>query len=159
MTTLWRISNYADLKGVGGLRAGGRWHYAGQPVVYLAEHPALALLETLVHFEIATVAQLPSGYQLLRIDVPESVDVAEIAEGDAPADWREDVDWTRSAGTEWLHAQPTALLRVPSVVVPHAHNFLLNPLHPAASGIRIAEIMQSPYDSRILRLVHASKGV
>ncbi|MFP3663020.1 RES domain-containing protein, partial [Burkholderia sp. SIMBA_043] len=23
MTTLWRISNYADLKGIGGLRAGG----------------------------------------------------------------------------------------------------------------------------------------
>ncbi|WP_175693252.1 RES family NAD+ phosphorylase [Burkholderia ambifaria] len=158
MTTLWRISNYADLKGISGLRAGGRWHFAGQPVVYLAEHPALALLETLVHFEMATVAQLPSGYQLLRVEVSESVDVAEIAEGDAPADWRENVDWTRSAGTEWLHTQPSALLRVPSIVVPHAHNFLLNPLHPAASDVRIAEVMQSPHDSRILRLVQSNKS-
>ncbi|KVF00677.1 RES family NAD+ phosphorylase [Burkholderia vietnamiensis] len=157
MTTLWRISNYADLKGVGGLRAGGRWHFAGQPVVYFAEHPALALLETLVHFEIATVAQLPSGYQLLRIEASESVDVAEISEGDAPADWRENVDWTRSAGTEWLQTQPSALLRVPSVVVPHAHNFLLNPLHPAASDVRIAEVMQSPYDRRILHLVQTTR--
>ncbi len=40
---LWRISNYADLKGIGGLRASGWWHYAGQPVVYFAEHPALTL--------------------------------------------------------------------------------------------------------------------
>ncbi|SCZ43990.1 MULTISPECIES: RES family NAD+ phosphorylase [Burkholderia] len=157
MTTLWRISNYADLKGVGGLRAGGRWHFAGQPVVYLAEHPALALLETLVHFEIATVAQLPSGYQLLRIEASESVDVAEISEGDAPADWRENVDWTRSAGTEWLQTQPSALLRVPSVVVPHAHNFLLNPLHSAASDVRIAEVMQSPYDRRILHLFQTTR--
>ncbi|WP_175838574.1 RES family NAD+ phosphorylase [Burkholderia anthina] len=158
MTTLWRISNYADLKGIGGLRAGGRWHFAGQPVVYLAEHPALALLETLVHFEITTVAQLPSGYQLLRIEAPESVDVAEIVERDAPADWRTNLDWTRSAGIEWLHTQPSALLRVPSVVVPHAHNFLLNPLHPDASAIRIAEVMQSPYDSRILWLVQSNPG-
>jgi len=49
-------------------------------------------------------------------------------------------------------------LRVPSVVVPHAHNFLLNPLHPAASAIRIAEVMQSPYDSRILRLIQSNKS-
>ena len=122
--------------------------------MYLAEHPALALLETLVHFEIATVAQLPSGYQLLRIEAADSIDIAEIAEGDAPEDWRTNVDWTRSAGTEWLHTQPSAL-RVPSVVVPHAHNFLLNPLHPAASEVRIVEVMHSPYDTRILRLIES----
>ncbi|WP_321874170.1 RES family NAD+ phosphorylase [Burkholderia ubonensis] len=153
MTTLWRISNYADLKGIGGLRAGGRWHFAGQPVVYLAEHPALALLETLVHLEIASVAQLPNGYQLLRVEVPDSVAVAEIAEHDAPADWRTNSDWTKGAGTEWLQTKPSALLRVPSAVVPHAHNFLLNPLHPAVAEIRVAEILQAPYDSRILRLI------
>ncbi|KVQ01376.1 hypothetical protein WJ95_26980 [Burkholderia ubonensis] len=153
MTTLWRISNCADLKGIGGLRAGGRWHFAGQPVVYLAEHPALALLETLVHLEIASVAQLPNGYQLLRVEVPDSVAVAEIAEHDAPADWRTNPDWTKGAGTEWLQTKPSALLRVPSAVVPHAHNFLLNPLHPAVAEIRVAEILQAPYDSRILRLI------
>ncbi|AOK21665.1 hypothetical protein WK67_02655 [Burkholderia ubonensis] len=153
MTALWRISNYADLKGIGGLRAGGRWHFAGQPVVYLAEHPALALLETLVHLEIASVAQLPNGYQLLRVEVPDSVAVAEIAEHDAPADWRTNPDWTKGAGTEWLQTKPSALLRVPSAVVPHAHNFLLNPLHPAVAEIRVAEILQTPYDSRILRLI------
>lgn len=124
---LWRISNYADLQGIGGLRAGGRWHFAGQPVVYLAEHPALALLETLVHLEIGSVAQLPDGYQLLRVDVPDSVAVAEIAEDDAPDDWRTNPEWTRGAGTEWLQTKPSALLRVPSAVVPYAHNFLLNP--------------------------------
>ncbi|MGH7819352.1 MAG: RES family NAD+ phosphorylase, partial [Candidatus Binatia bacterium] len=45
--TLWRISNHSELKGIGGLRASGRWHTAGRPIVYLAEHPALCLLEVL----------------------------------------------------------------------------------------------------------------
>ena len=72
---LWRISNYADLRGIGGLRAPGRWHFAGQAIVYLAEHPALALLEILVHMEIASVGQLPDGYQLLRVDVDDDVPV------------------------------------------------------------------------------------
>lgn len=36
---LWRISNHADLKGIGALRLMVNGH---QPVVYLAEHPAPA---------------------------------------------------------------------------------------------------------------------
>jgi len=45
---LWRISNYADLSGAGGLQAAGRWHTRGKRIVYLADHPASALLEMLV---------------------------------------------------------------------------------------------------------------
>ena len=81
----WGISNYADLRGVGGLRAPGRWHYAGQPIVYLAGHPALALLEILVHLETADIGQLPDRYQLLRVEVADDVPVAEIADADLPA--------------------------------------------------------------------------
>jgi RES domain-containing protein len=150
---LWRISNYADLKGVGGLRAPGRWHFAGQPVVYLAEHPALALLEILVHMEIASVGQLPDGYQLLRVQVGEDLPIAEIADTDVPSDWRQNPEWTRGAGTEWLQTETTAVLKVPSAVVPFAHNFLLNPVHPAADAVQVVEAMQVKHDSRILKLL------
>ena len=75
---LWRISNFADLKGIGGLRAPGRWHFAGQPVVYLAEHPAGALLETLVHQEIGGTADLPDTYQLLKVEVDDGITIAEM---------------------------------------------------------------------------------
>ncbi|MGB9409097.1 MAG: RES family NAD+ phosphorylase, partial [Terracidiphilus sp.] len=49
MTTLWRISNYVDLSGEGGLTASARWHTKGKPVVYLADSPAGAMLERIVH--------------------------------------------------------------------------------------------------------------
>src|ERR1700710_2443183 len=75
---LWRISNYADLKGIGGLRASGRWHFAGQPVVYLAEHPASALLEILVHQQLSHSEHVPDSYQLLRIEVPDDIAIAEL---------------------------------------------------------------------------------
>ena len=48
---LWRISNYADLSGIGGLKAAGRWHSQGRRIVYLADHPSSALLEMLVHMD------------------------------------------------------------------------------------------------------------
>jgi RES domain-containing protein len=150
---LWRISNYADLRGMGGLRAPGRCHYAGQPIVYLAEHPALALLEILVHIEIAGVGQLPDRYQLLRVEVRDDVPVAEIAGADVPDDWRQNLGWSRGVGTEWLQTETSAVLKVPSAVVPFAHNFLFNPAHPAADAVQIVDALHVKHDDRILKLL------
>jgi len=49
---LWRVSNHISLDGAGGLSAPGRWHTAGQRIVYCAPNPATALLEALVHAKI-----------------------------------------------------------------------------------------------------------
>jgi RES domain-containing protein len=65
---LWRISNYSDLGGMGGLRNSGRWHNRGLPVVYLAESAALAMLEVLVHFSADADDDIPDNFQLLEID-------------------------------------------------------------------------------------------
>jgi RES domain-containing protein len=89
----------------------------------------------------------------LCVEVGDDVPVAGISDTDAPADWRQNPDWTRSAGTEWLQTQPSALLKVPSAVVPFAHNFLLNPAHPAAESVRIGDAIHVMHDSRILKLL------
>ena len=87
---LWRVSNHADLSGEGGRRVAARWHERGRPAVYLAEHPALALLETLVHLDIDP-DELPSHYQLLTVDVPDIVAVEDLSETELArvADWRD----------------------------------------------------------------------
>ncbi|MBP0627787.1 MULTISPECIES: RES family NAD+ phosphorylase [unclassified Cupriavidus] len=156
MMYLWRISNYADLKGLGGLRAGGRWHFPGQPVVYLAEHPALAFLEILVHHEAAKIEDLPKQYQLLQVEVPESVAVAEIAA--LPENWKTDSQWSKSAGTEWLAARTSLLLKVPSVLVPYASNYVLNPEHPDATAVTIILATRVDHDPRILSLLTEPKA-
>src|ERR1043166_2080702 len=94
---LWRVSNHADLSGQGGRRAAGRWHERGQPVVYLAEHAGIAVLETLVHLGVDP-EDVPSHYQMLTIDVPEGVAAEEITEPALAAriaDWRTAPDETR----------------------------------------------------------------
>jgi RES domain-containing protein len=51
----WRFAKqpYAsDLSGEGAKRTGGRWNSRGLPVVYLAEHPALALVEIRAHLAV-----------------------------------------------------------------------------------------------------------
>lgn len=139
---LWRSSDHADLSGRGGVRFDGRWHSRGRRIVYLSDHPASALLEILVHLEI-DAEDLPSGYQLLAVDIPEHVAFAKIEAHELVPDWRNDAALTRATGDRWLAENRTALLRVPSAIVPAAVNWLLNPAHPDSTQARIVEIART----------------
>jgi RES domain-containing protein len=142
---LWRISRHRDLRGMGGLRADGRWHYAGQPVVYLSESPSAALLEICVH---TAANDVPPEFTLLRIEGPE-LKVASVGAEELPKKWRDLQDATRDAGTQWLRARGGVLLRVPSAIVPETANFLFNPLHSDAKKFRVTEALRCPFAARI----------
>lgn len=144
---LWRISNYADLSGFGGLRASGRWHTRGKPIVYLADHPASAVLEMLVHLDRDLI---PASYRLLRVVVPDTLVIDKVDTATLAFEWREHPATTHAVGDQWLDQASTALLRVPSVIIPETQNVLLNPAHPDAAGITIAEIIEAPFDPRLL---------
>ncbi|MGE5321662.1 MAG: RES family NAD+ phosphorylase [Actinomycetota bacterium] len=147
---LWRISNHSSLAGHGGLIADGRWHFQGTPVVYLAESPAGALLEVLVHLEL-DITSLPVGYKLLKIEAPSDLLPEDVKETEIPSRWRENPRVTAELGTNWLKRGGAALLRVPSAIVPETFNFVLNPLHPDAAKLKILWHRSYPWDSRLLR--------
>jgi len=110
---IWRISNHRDLAGAGGLRAGGRWHSPGRAIIYCAEHPASALLEILAHLDVANLAALPDGYQLLEIDVPDAVEIESLPTHALTLKWQSDEASTQAIGDRWLASRSSALLRVP----------------------------------------------
>ncbi|MFZ0662311.1 MAG: RES family NAD+ phosphorylase [Acidobacteriaceae bacterium] len=143
--TFWRISRHKDLRGAGGLRADGRWHYSGQPILYLSESPSAALLEVCVH---TAANDVPPDFTLLRIEGPE-VKVASVAANELPKGWQERVETTRELGMKWLLARKSALLKVPSAIVPETSNYLFNPVHPDAKKFRVAETLVCPFDVRI----------
>jgi RES domain-containing protein len=141
---VWRISNDADLTGIGGRLASARWHSIGRPIVYTSEHPALAMLETLVHLDRS---DFPSRFQLLTIELPDgSVSALSAA---MPADAGRHEAWSRRMGDEWLAEKSSLAMRVPSVVAPYSWNCLINPAHPRMSEARIARIDQMPLDIRL----------
>jgi len=147
---LWRISNYADLNGTGGIANSARWHSRGHAIVYSAENAPGALLERLVHLEIDP-GDLPSTYQLLAVDIPDNLAFETIDPQILPADWRYNDSATRKIGDDWLKAGRTALLRVPSAITPHTFNWLLNPGHKEAAAAKIAEVISAPFDQRLFR--------
>src|SRR5579862_6752084 len=142
---LWRISNYADLSGEGGLLVSGRWHSQGIRIVYLSDHPASTLVEFLVHLEVDS-EDLPSIYQLLAVDIPDEIRFETIEEDQLVPGWRENAMLTRGLGDQWLRQNRTALMRVPSAIVPATVNWLLNPAHPDSAKAGIAEIVRAPFD-------------
>jgi RES domain-containing protein len=147
---LWRISNYADLSGKGGLSSVGRWHAHRAEIVYLAESPAGALLERMVHLEL-DAAELPSHYQLIAVDIPDHASFDTISEDGLPANWRVDERITQVIGDRWLDEKRNALLCVPSAIVAETTNWLLNPNHPDAPKARIVRVIRAPFDPRLFR--------
>lgn len=146
---LWRISNHLSLTGEGGLRYAARWHSAGRRIVYLAESPAGAMVEVLFHLELEE-AELPQAYTLLEVTMPANLAAPDliIPAGDA---WKSNHSISRQLGDEWLVAGASALARVPSAILPSTFNVLLNPLHPDAQALRIAQTNRAHFDPRLLK--------
>jgi len=146
---LWRISNHEGLDGRGGLLASARWHTQGRPIVYLAASPAGALVEVLVNLEL-DAARLPGSYRLLKAEAPDDIQVRRVES--LPEGWKDDLAVSRSVGDEWLAGGESALLEVPSAILPETFNVLLNPHHPDGGRIRVVGQQAYPYDRRFFRV-------
>ncbi|MBV8113476.1 MAG: RES family NAD+ phosphorylase [Silvibacterium sp.] len=146
---LWRVSNYASLDGSGGLYVSGRWHTRGHAVVYCAENPATALLETLVHLEI-DAEDRPERFQVLRIEGPDTISRERIEPGRLPDGWQSDLTVTQRVGVDWLASGRSFLLEVPSVLAPETWNVLVNPRHREAVLLKISAVYEHGWDKRLL---------
>lgn len=149
MVQAWRLASVqragTAFDGEGSYRYGNRWNHAGTRVVYLAQSTSLAALEVLVHAE--SYAELPE-YRAFPVEFdPELVlDLLEV-----PPDWQQSPapSSTRSLGSRWASEGQTALLRVPSAVVPWEYNYLLNVQHPDHTRVRIGQPRVFSFDPRL----------
>jgi RES domain-containing protein len=121
----------------------------GKLVVYLAESPAGAMLEVLVHLK-GRDEELPRTFALLQIEAPDHLVTRDILPL-ADADWKEQPESTQRIGDAWLVSRETPLARVPSAIMPHTWNILLNPEHSDAAQIAIVSVIQERFDNRLFR--------
>ena len=150
---LWRIATetrqYAatDLSGAGAARSPGRWNEEGQPVVYTTVSIALAVLETAAHINDKG---LPLNRFLVRIDVPQAVwDAREERPAAAlPPSWAAIPAGAASVkvGSNWRASLSSALLLVPSVIVPEEYAALINPAHADAGKITATVVRPFEYN-------------
>jgi RES domain-containing protein len=127
---------------------GGRWNRKGTAVIYTAESRALCALEMLVNAD-----ELAGDYVAVPIDVPDEIAVQAISAADLARGWDASAatDVTRDIGTNWANGLATAVLSVPSAVIPQERNYILNPTHPDFSRIVFASPEPFDFDDRLTR--------
>ena len=153
MINAWRIvsANYKDkaYTGDGARIHGGRWNSKGVAVVYTADSLALASIEMIVNLPAPKLLQ-----KYVRILTQISSDpVSDLSAADLPEDWnsRPISPSTRAIGDRWVKNQSSAVLKVPSIVVPDEYNFLLNPAHPHFAKIEIGKPIVYYFDPRLTK--------
>jgi RES domain-containing protein len=147
---VWRICKRANaaFDGEGARRAGGRWNPRGVAVVYASETLSLAALELLVH---ADPALLPEDLVAIPAEIPETLRVRRIEPAELPRGWRRHPPPEELAqiGASWAAKLETAVLSVPSALVPQERNFVLNPAHAEFRRIRIGKPEAFALDARL----------
>ena len=152
MLTAWRLvtARFADsaFSGEGARIFGGRWNHKGMPMVYTSGSQSLAMLEMLVQDE-----PLRARYVMLAATLPKGVKIERIAPGQLPDDWRSMAARERlqALGTAWAERRSSAVLAVPSAVIPSETNYLLNPLHPSFARIGVGKPQDFVTDLRLIR--------
>ncbi len=133
--------------GEGARLYGGRWNSKGVPVVYTSDSLALCALEILVH--------LPS-YTLLADYVYVSLvfDSHFIANAHMIDGWDERPisKVSQGIGDHWIKEGLSAILRVPSVIMPDGYNYLVNIYHPEFKKIKIGEPQPLAFDPRLKKM-------
>jgi RES domain-containing protein len=152
MLTVWRLvtARFADtaFSGEGARLYGGRWNLKGVPVVYTSATQSLVMLEMLVQDE-----PLRARYVMISATLPKDMKIERITPEQLPADWRSPAarEQLQILGTDWAKRCSSAVLAVPSAVIPTETNYLLNPLHPSFAGIEVGKPQDFVTDLRLVR--------
>lgn len=94
---------------------------------------------------------LATDYVGIPADIPDTVEITRIRPSDLPREWR-NLPRPRALadlGSRWAVARKTAVLAVPSAIVPQELNYLLNPLHPHFKRVRIGRPDRFSFDPRL----------
>lgn len=116
--------------------------------MYTSSSLSLAAIEYFVNLE---APEAPDDLIAIPADIPEGLSTAQVQLADLPANWRAypAPDALANLGTDWVQESKTAVLIVPSAVIPRERNYLLNPVHREFNKIRIGPAEAFSFDPRM----------
>ena len=151
MPVAWRITKKkhaaSPFDGEGARLYGSRWSTPGTRVAFVSESLSLAALEVVVHLQNSSPL---ASYVVFTVEFSEEL-VQD--HGPLPKNWRSfpAPPETREMGDVWISSNSSVLLRVPSVIVVHEYNFLINPAHHDFPKLIISGPMPLDVDARVFK--------
>lgn len=145
-----KTKHIRNLSGTGARIHGGRWNRKGIGILYTSESRALATVEYIVHVPLSIV---PTDLSIASLEIPAPIIPKMISTSELPANWYNYPGCSDLAelGTNWVLANDSLLLRVPSSVIKHEFNILINPSHPDMSHVTISHVEEFTFDERLFQ--------
>ena len=114
--------------------------------MYASASLALAAIETFIHLGDDV---LNIKFVHFRTVIPDSVAIQHCRR--PPPGWRAEPPDEASMryGSTWVRRRRSAVLQVPSAIVPSEKNYLLNPHHPDFRRIRLGRPLPFVFDPRM----------
>lgn len=152
MIIAWRLikkSREAEaFSGEGARLYGGRWNHRRTAVVYLSDSLSLAALEVFVHLGPSYRGMIFAPF---HIEIPDKLSVDSLARDKLPKNWRGEPpsDTCKDIGTDWVKGGTSAVLEIPSVIIPVQKNYVINISHPDYSLFQIVREDDFSFDPRM----------
>ena len=149
----WRITKAkhaaAAFSGGGAKAYGGRWNSFATAMVYTASSTSLAILEMLVHLQTRDIMR---KYVVVEVTFDDSL-MKTINPASLPRPWRRSPSpaSVRQVGDDWVASAGSAVLQLPSSIVPAEWNYLLNPAHADFAKITIGAKQPIKFDPRLAK--------
>jgi RES domain-containing protein len=147
----WRIVKEKHAKsafsGEGARIFEGRWNSAGVRMVYCSEHLSLAALEILVHTQPVMIRDKFHAFHVTWDEsLMTTIDLKKLPKG-----WNAQPPGpvSKSIGDEWIRSERSAVLALPSIIIPFEQTFLLNPKHRDFAKIRVKDSGSFALDPRL----------
>ena len=102
---------------------------------------------------LVNAEELADDYISISIEISDDLPITSLSVADLPSGWDAypSIDATRDIGTNWAKGLTTAVLSVPSAVIPRERNYILNPAHPEFARIRFSSPEPFYFDDRLSR--------
>ena len=152
LTEAWSVWRIGDPNGEfpiwddgGARRTAGRWHEAGDGVIYASRSYSTAMLEKLVHYS----GVVPANQHFLEATIPVGTSYEVFSEAHHPGWSDRGGDVARRFGHEWYASARSAMLIVPSVVARMERNVVINANHAQFASIAVG--LETPiwWDDRL----------
>lgn len=115
-------------------------------MIYTGQSISLCVIEVL-----ANSSKLPTGSIAIEIHIPDGLRIRTLEMSALARGWDDPTpsDTTRDIGTNWVREGATAILSVPSSIIPSERNYLLSPTHPDFAQIQFGVPRPFHFDSRL----------
>lgn len=137
--------------GEGAFLYGGRWNSPRcARLLYTAESLSLAALEMLVHLNDEEIL---SAYSFATTEFSEDLVLPVEEFQTLPENWSASPPplEIQKIGDKWAQGAVSAVLRVPTSVLPVEFNYLINMEHPDFSKVKLGEPQTFSFDERLFK--------